>query len=112
VIASILPRPDESMLFFTQTGKVLQREGGSLELSKSSLAKGQPLISPARLEQGVRFIGAGSVRETDRIVVLDAKGNLKILPAEAVAGSGSIEADGLVLSIGVIPAEASRESHS
>jgi hypothetical protein len=112
VIASFLPRPEESMLFFTQTGKVLQREAGSLELSRSSLAKGQPLISPARLEQGVRFIGAASVRGTDRIVVLDAKGNLKIHPAAGVTGSGSIEADGLVLSIGVIPAEAGRESHS
>jgi DNA gyrase/topoisomerase IV subunit A len=112
VIASFLPHPEESMLFFTQTGKVIPREADSLELTKSSLAKGQPLISPARLEQGVRFIGAASVRRADRIVVLDAKGNLKIHPAEAVTGSGSIEADGLVLSIGVIPAEASRESNS
>jgi DNA gyrase/topoisomerase IV subunit A len=104
VIASFLAQPGESMLFFTQTGKVIHREHGSLELSKSSLAKGQALISPARLEQGVRFIGAASVREADRIAVLDAKGNLKIHEAEAVIGSGSIEADGLILSIGVIPA--------
>ena len=106
VIASFMPHPDESMLFFTQTGKVIHREQASLELSKSALAKGQALISPARLEQGVRFIGAASVRGTDRIVVLDARGNLKIHMAEAVTGSGSIEADGLILSAGVIPAEA------
>jgi DNA gyrase/topoisomerase IV subunit A len=103
VIASFVPHPDDTMLFFTQTGKVLSREYGSLELSKSSLAKGQALISPARLEQGVRFIGAACVRESDRIVVLDAKGNLKILLAESVAGSGSIEADSLILSLGVAP---------
>ena len=71
-----------------------------------AVAKGQALISPARLEQGVRFIGAASVRGTDRIVVLDARGNLKIHMAEAMTGSGSIEADGLILSVGVIPAEA------
>jgi DNA gyrase/topoisomerase IV subunit A len=109
VIASFMPHLDESMLFFTQTGKAIHREQASLELSKSALAKGQALISPARLEQGVRFIGAASVRGTDRIVVLDARGTLKIHMAEAVTGSGSIEADGLTgeaVSAGVIPAEA------
>ena len=110
VIASFIPHPGESMLFFTQTGKVIYRDHESLELSKSPLAKGQALISPARLEQGVRYIGAASVRETDRIVALDAKGNLKIHMAETVTGSGSIEADGLILSIGVIPTDTRKES--
>jgi hypothetical protein len=110
VIASFVPHPGKSMLFFTQTGKVIHREQESLELSKSSLAKGQTLISPARLEQGVRFIGATSLQEADRIAVLDAKGNLKTHLAETVTGSGSIEADGLVLSIGVIPAEARKDA--
>ena len=105
VIASFVPHPDESMLFVTQTGKVIHREQDSLELSKSPLAKGQALISPSRLEQGVRFIGAASVRDADRIVVLDAKGNLNLHIAETITGSGSIEAEGLILSIGVIPAE-------
>ena len=98
------------MLFFTQTGKVIPREQASLEPSKSPLAKGQALISPARLDQGVRFVGAASVRGADRLAVLDAKGHLKIHAAEAVAGSGSIEADGLILSIGVIPTETGKDA--
>jgi len=110
VIASFVPHTDKSMLFFTQTGKVIHREHESLELSKSGLGRGQALISPARLEQGVRFIGAASVREADRIVVLDGKGNLKLHLADAVTGSGSIEAEGLILSIGVIPAEARKDA--
>ncbi len=93
------------MLFVTQTGKVIQREHDSLELSKSPLAKGQALIPPSRLEQGVRFVGAASVRDADRIAVLDAKGNLNIHKAESIMGAGSIEAEGLILSIGVIPGE-------
>lgn len=108
VIASFVPHPDESMLFVTQTGKVIRREYDSLELSKSPLAKGQPLISPSRLNQGVRFIGAASVRGTDRIAVLDAKGNISVHGAEAIMGAGSIEAEGLTgvaVSIGVIPGE-------
>jgi DNA gyrase/topoisomerase IV subunit A len=111
VIASFVPHPDEAMLFVTQTGKVIHRDMDSLELSKSSLAKGQALISPARLEQGVRFIGAASLRDADQIVALDAKGKLNIHSAEAVTGSGSIEADGLLLSIGVIPAEGWKEAN-
>jgi hypothetical protein len=107
VIASFVPRPEESMLFVTQTGKVIHREADNLELSKSPLAKGQALIPPSRLEQGVRFIGAASVRDGDRVAVLDATGSLSVHPAEALAGSGAIEAVGLTgvaLSIGIIPA--------
>ncbi len=103
VIASFVPHVDESMLFVTQTGKVIHREVEGLELSKSPLAKGQGLISPTKLEQGVRFVGAASVRDQDRIAVLDSKGTLSVHLAESVTGSGSIEADGLLLSIGVIP---------
>jgi DNA gyrase/topoisomerase IV subunit A len=109
VIASFVPHPEESMLFVTQTGKAIQRDCNSLELSKSPLAKGQALISPARLEQGVRFIGAGSVGDEDRIAVLDSKGNLTVHEARAIMGSGSIDAEGVTgatVSIGVIPAEA------
>jgi DNA gyrase/topoisomerase IV subunit A len=111
VIGSFIPHPDESILFVTQTGKVIHREQSSLELSKSPLAKGQALIPPSRLEQGIRFIGAAAVRDKDRIAVLDSKGNLQVHIVESITGSGSIEAEGLVLSIGVIPAEAWKDSH-
>jgi PDZ domain-containing secreted protein len=45
------------------------------------------------------------VRDADRIAILDSKGNLNVHAAESIAGSGSIEAEGVILSIGVIPAE-------
>ena len=104
VIASFQTRADESLLFVTQTGKVIYRESKSVELTKSSSAKGQTLIPPSRLEQGVRFMGAASVRDGDQIVVLDATGKLKIHKADSLTGAGSIEADGLILSIGILPA--------
>ena len=107
VIASFVPHAEESMLFVTQTGKVIRRDPNGLELSKSPLAKGQGLIPPSRLEQGVRFVGAASARDADRIAVLDSKGNIKIHKAETILGAGSVEAEGLILSIGVIQAEAS-----
>jgi DNA gyrase/topoisomerase IV subunit A len=111
VIASFVPQLEESMLFVTQTGKVIQRDPDSLEPSKSPLAKGQALISPARLEQGVRFIGAASVREADRIAVLDLQGNLSIHSAGTVTGAGSVETESTILSVGVIPADnAKRET--
>ena len=105
VIASCVPHQEESMLLVTQTGKVIQRGYEGLELSKSPLAKGQALIPPTRLDQGVRFIGAASVRDTDRIAALDSKGNLRVHSAEAILGAGSIEADGVILSIGVMSGE-------
>jgi hypothetical protein len=111
VIASFVARPEESMLFVTQTGKVVHRESESLELSKSPLAKGQALIPPSRLEQGVRFVGAASVREGDRIIALDATGSLNVHSAEALTGAGSIEAEGMIVSIGVIPAESAKRAN-
>ncbi|HEY7533248.1 MAG TPA: hypothetical protein VH681_10765 [Nitrospiraceae bacterium] len=111
VIASFVARPEESMLFVTQTGKVIQRESENLELSKSALAKGQALIPPSRLEQGVRFIGAASVREGDRIVALDARGSLNVHSAEALTGAGSIEAGGMIVSIGVVPTESAKRAN-
>ncbi len=104
VVASFITGADESIIFVTQNGKVIHRDSESLELSKSPLAKGQTLISPARLEQGVRFVGAASVHETDSIAVLDVEGNLSLHVAGSMTGAGSIEAGGLVLSIGRIPA--------
>ena len=105
VIASFVAQPESQLLCVTQTGKVIHRESKSIDTSKSSKAKGQSLIPPSRLEQGVRFMGAAAVQDGDKIVVLDATGRLKILEAESMTGAGSIEADGLVLSIGRIKAD-------
>jgi DNA gyrase/topoisomerase IV subunit A len=114
VIASFVPRPTESIVFVTQKGKVIHRDGDSLDLSKSPLAKGQALIPPSRLEQGVRFIGAASVRDQDQILILDDAGNLALHLAETITGAGSIEAGGLTgvaVSIGVMPAQARNGSN-
>jgi len=102
VIASLLPRPEEALIFVTQMGKILHRESEMLEPAKSSNAKGQALISVNRLGQGIRFMGAASVRENDRLAVLDDTGRINVYEAGAITGSGSIGTGELALSIGVI----------
>ena len=109
VIASFIAHPDSTLVCVTQNGKVIQRESKSIDTSKSSTAKGQALIPLSRLGQGVRFMGAAAVQDGDQVVVLDATGRLKILEAETMTGAGSIEADGLILSIGRIPADSLRK---
>ena len=109
VIASFIAQPESQLLCVTQTGKVIHRESKSIEASKSSTAKGQALIPPSRLGQGVRFMGAAAVQDGDQVTVLDATGRLMILEAESMTGSGSIEADGLILSIGSIQADSVRK---
>jgi DNA gyrase/topoisomerase IV subunit A len=109
VIASFTTRADDSLLFVTQTGKVIHRERKSIEVSKSSTAKGQALIPAARLEQGVRFMGAASVRDSDSIVVLDASGRLNLHEAGSLTGSGSVQAEGWILSLGLIQAEGGKK---
>ena len=111
VVGSFMTHSNESMLFVTQTGKVIHRESDSLELSKSPLAKGQALISASRVEQGIRFVGAASVRDEDQIAVLDATGSINVYLTEAITGAGSIAAGGLILSIGVIRAEGGKRAN-
>ncbi len=105
VVASFIAQTESKLLCVTQTGKVIQRESKSIDTSKSSTSKGQGLIPPSRLGQGVRFMGAAAIQDGDQVVVLDVTGRLRILEAESMTGAGSIEADGLVLSIGRIPAD-------
>jgi DNA gyrase/topoisomerase IV subunit A len=102
-VASFVLPPACGLLCLTQTGKVIHRPADILELAKSPLARGQALIPPARIEQGTRFIGAVPVREGDQIVVLDANGNLQAHLVDAVSGAGTLKAEALILSIGVIP---------
>lgn len=105
VVGSFLLRPDESLLCVTQAGKVIVRGQNDIEISKSPLARGQALIPPSRLGQGVRFMGAAAARDADRIAVLDAEGWIRLHMAESLRGAGTVEARGLVLSIGRIPSE-------
>jgi hypothetical protein len=106
VVAAFPNCADEPMLFVTQTGKVVHRESDHLEVSKSPLAKGQALIPRTRLEQGVRFVGAVTARDEDRIMVLDAVGRIVLHSAGSITGAGSIGTDSLILSIGRLQARA------
>jgi len=103
VIGSFIQPADASLLCVTQTGKVIHREFENIETARSSASKGQMLISNARLDQGVRFMGAVAVREKDRVAILDAAGKINIHDIETMTGSGVVEAEGLILSIGLIP---------
>jgi DNA gyrase/topoisomerase IV subunit A len=91
-----------SVLCVTQNGKVIHRESKSIELAKSTATKGQALIPAGRLEQGVRFMGAAAVQDSDQIAILDASGKINIHEASAMMGSGSVPAEGWILSMGLI----------
>lgn len=106
VVAAFVLPAQAGLICLTQTGKVIHRPADILEPAKSPLARGQALIPPARLEQGTRFIGAVAVREGDLVCVLDADGNLNVYDAEALSGKGTLAAGALILSIGVIAAQA------
>jgi DNA gyrase/topoisomerase IV subunit A len=104
LVASFAIRPEHSLLCVTQAGKLLVREVDSLDPPKSHLAQGQALISPERLERGIRFVGALAVKEDDRVAVLNAGGTLSLHTPGELAGAGSVRSEEPVLSIGLIPA--------
>lgn len=106
VIAAFIMRPDETLLCVTQNGKVVQRDIKAIELTRSPTSRGQALIPPSRLDQGTRFVGAVTLKDVDKVIVLDAEGQLTVHLARDVAGAGAIHAGAMLLAIGVIPASA------
>lgn len=112
VVGSFILPADTSLLCVTQTGKVIHRESKSIEAAKSASTKGQSLIPPSRLEQGVRFMGAAAVKDSDQVVILDAAGRINIHDVSAMTGSGSIQAEGWILSMGLIHSEGGKRRAS
>jgi hypothetical protein len=106
VVAAFAVQPGQTILCVTQNGKVIQRDAVFVEAAKSAASRGQALISPSRLEQGVRFIGAAALKETDKVAALDAEGQLTVYEAGQAASAGTLPAGAALLSIGVIPARA------
>ena len=104
VVAGFILHPDELLLCLTQTGKVISRSASYVEPVKSPTSRGQALIPPARLEQGVRFIGAAAVRETDMVAVLDADGNLNLYDQAELTSAGVIRSDTPLVALGIVPA--------
>lgn len=102
--------PSQTLLFFTQNGKVLQREAPALELFKSAGSRGQGLISAPRLQQGVRFVGAAAASAGDAIVALSAEGHLTLHSAEQAAAEGALHPAASILSIGILPGWGAKES--
>ena len=99
-------QPDKSLLCVTQTGKVIQRESKSLEAVEIIFGKrtGADPAFAARTGSPLYRCGGGQgIQIKLRYWMLTGK--INIHDAEAMTGGGSIEADGLILSIGVIPAE-------
>ena len=103
VVAGFIIQPEDLLLCLTQTGKVISRSAGFIEPVKSSASRGQALIPAARLEQGVRFIGAAAVRETDRVAVLDAAGNLSLHAQAALTGAGVVRSEVPLVAFGIVP---------
>jgi hypothetical protein len=103
VVAGFLVRPGELLLCLTQTGKVISRVAGVIEPARTANTHGQALIPPGRLEQGVRFIGAAAVRETSRLALLDAAGNLSLHDQSDLSGAGALHSEAPLVAFCVLP---------
>jgi DNA gyrase/topoisomerase IV subunit A len=91
VIAGFTYQSGELIFCLTQTGKVITKDAGFVELAKTSASRGQALIPPGRLEQGVRFVGGAPFRAGDRVAVLDEDGNLTLQPGDKLISAGSVQ---------------------
>jgi len=90
LVAAFVPPAQGALLFATQTGKLIHRTLDGLETATSFRTKGQALLSPARREQGVRFVAAAPTAEGDYAAVLHQDGGLTLHAVKDLFGSGVI----------------------
>lgn len=98
IVSAFNPAGRSDLLVLTNNGKAIQRELGWLEPVKSFKSRGQSLVSPARLEAGVRLVGAAAVDKGTFAAVLYGDGLLRIHAVAELFSSGSLDPgpDGLL----------------
>jgi DNA gyrase/topoisomerase IV subunit A len=112
VVAGFTYQEADLLFCLTQTGKVICKNAGFVEFAKSSLSRGQALIPPGRLEQGVRFIGAAPVKLADRVAVLDENGKVSLHNQSDLVAAGSVQTDVSLLAFGILPGPAEKKDRS
>lgn len=88
--AATLVPPGYSILVVTQIGKLIHRTDDALEIASTMKARGQPVFSPARREQGVRVIGTVAALEGDWGAALHQDGQITIHPMRELFSNGTI----------------------
>lgn len=112
IAASFTYQEDELIFCLTQTGKVISKSPAFVEVMKTSLSRGQALIPPGRLEQGIRFIGAASVKPADRVAILDESGDLRLYAQADLVSAGSVETEAPLLAFGILPGRDEKKPRS
>jgi hypothetical protein len=110
IVAAFTYTETDLLFCLTQTGKVITKGASYVEMAKSSLSRGQALIPPGRLEQGVRFIGAAPLRPGERVAVLDEAGNVRLIAQAELISAGSVQAESPVAAFGILPATERKEA--
>jgi DNA gyrase/topoisomerase IV subunit A len=80
----------ESLLFLTNSGKIIHREPGWLDNSPALKQRGQSMISSARRASGVRLVAAAAVSHSDWGAALFRSGRLVANQMADLFASGSL----------------------
>ncbi len=88
LVACFIFHPDDSILALTNVGKTLHLTKDRIEAASSFKTKGQAVFSGQRRAQGVRALGAASIKECDWGVVLDLDGKISLHAIQQLAGAG------------------------
>ena len=103
LVSSFVFRPGTSVLVMTQIGKAVQITEDRLEVARSLKTRGQTAFSGQRREQGVRVVGAGSVREQDWAAGLHKDGQIILYSLGEIFASGKLPDQSELLSFEPFP---------
>ncbi len=103
IVAAFSYQSEDMLLCLTQTGKVISKSAGVVDQPKTSNTRGQALIPEGRLVQGIRFIGAAPVHESDQVIVLDEAGKMSLRTRTELVAAGSISVEAPLVAFGIFP---------
>ncbi len=94
---------DKSVLVMTNIGKLIHLTNERLQTIDKIPAKGQPLFSTLRREEGVRVVDAVCVAENDICCVLERSGCISFYYAGKLSGAGTVKMDSEILAFCTMP---------
>jgi DNA gyrase/topoisomerase IV subunit A len=91
IVTAFLAGQKTSVIFVTQNGKVIHREGEWLTKAESARSKGQAVFSQARRDAGVRIVGAAAVDENDWGMAITTEGEVFSCRVADLFASGAVD---------------------
>jgi len=90
VITAFIKGDRSAFMAVTQNGMIFNREAAWLAQGEDGKTKNRTILSKARLESGLRIVGADTVNNDDRAITLTSDGSLRLSNVAEMLRAGAL----------------------